>query len=118
MSAGIPFFEASWPEVTVAKSTAESRIRNCFISSALHSCRRDNFSPTVEEVVLQSIEIDRSWTACLALPCSGKVKSVGALFAFELIGPFLSQVIVVFLDHRNAGIVKIVWRFQSGDAGE
>jgi len=33
-----------------------------------------------------------------------------------LIGPFLSQMIVVFLDHGKSGIVPIVWRFQSGDA--
>src|SRR6266516_7829133 len=38
--------------------------------------------------------------------------------AFGLISPFLSQMIVVFLDHSETGIVPIVWRFQSGDASK
>ena len=65
---------------------------------------RHELSPTVEAIILR-------------LRHSGEVKSVGAVLALELIGPFLGQVIVVFLDHRKASIVKIVWRFQSRNAG-
>src|SRR5439155_5762010 len=38
--------------------------------------------------------------------------------AFGLIRPFLSQMIVVFLDHGKSGVVPSVWRFQSGDASK
>src|SRR5437762_13245462 len=55
-------------------------------------------------------------TRSLAYAC--EVKNVFPGLALGLVRPFLSQMIVVFLDHSEAGIVPIVGRFQSGDAGK
>src|SRR5215468_4049606 len=52
-------------------------------------------------------------TRSLADAC--EVKDVFPSLALKLIRPFLSQMIVIFLDHRETGVAKIVGRFQAGN---
>jgi hypothetical protein len=53
-----------------------------------------------------------------ALRDAREVKHVFPALALCVIRPFLGQMIVVFLDHREPRVVKIAGRFQPGDADE
>src|SRR5438552_2209149 len=53
-----------------------------------------------------------------ALPYARVAEDSFPSLALGLIGPFLSQMIAVFLNYGKAGIVPSVWRFQSGDASK
>src|SRR5439155_16813762 len=63
-------------------------------------------------------DVIRAASSNCSLPYARKAEDGFPSLAFGLISPFLCQVITVFLAHRKAGIVPIVWRFQSGDPGK
>src|SRR6266487_1264131 len=69
-----------------------------------------------------AVSVARGLTVAASSTCSPRYARIAEdgspTLAFRLIGPFLSQMIVVFLDHSETGIVPIVWRFQSGDASK
>ena len=53
-----------------------------------------------------------------SLPYAREAEHAFSALALGLVGPFLSQMIVVLLNDCEAGVVPIVWRFQSRDRGE
>src|SRR5438093_11778213 len=53
-----------------------------------------------------------------ARPDAREVKDVFPGFVFKLVRPFLSQMIVIFLYHRETGVVPVIGRFQAGNSNK
>src|SRR5437773_9547956 len=51
-------------------------------------------------------------------PDSREVKDLFPGFALELVRPFLSQMVIIFLDHRETGVVPVIGRFQAGNSNK
>src|SRR5438034_3782403 len=58
-------------------------------------------------------DLIRGEVSARCLTDAREAKDVFPGLALVLVRPFLSQMIIILLDHREAGIVKVVGRFQA-----